>query len=362
MDKSLLQQQLRQDAINTDEITNVPDEELEPLFERLLQRYAVGSGVGGMQTKVLARTMVRNDKVDRLTMNSPKHMVKTSGNEYPYLSLNEHLCLKVADKAGLGVPRRILSGNGEVLILERFDLRPDGGRYHFEDGCVLQARRADDKYKISMEKLTKSLLAAVSATNRQAAAKELFTLAVVNTLVRNGDAHAKNFAIVYDRPENVGLTKAFDITTTAAYSLYRHDKPALTLHNKNSWPSERDLIRYGREHCRLNDRDCRKVIQDAIGAVTETGKTIPKEIEEHPGSEHVLSAMAHCWNDAIKSLYFKKDGQKAARKTELDYVVADLTDRYGDPYRNQKDRDERVHTMRAESPLASMNAGRTQTR
>ena len=118
----------------------------------------------------------------------------------------------------------------------------------------------------------------------------------------------------------------------------------------------RDLIRYGREHCRLNDRDCRKVIQDVIGAVTETGKTIPKEIEEHPGSEHVLNAMAHCWNDAVKSLYFKKDGQKADCKTELDYVVADLTDRYGDPYRNQKDRDERVRTMRAESPLAGMTA------
>ena len=357
LDKWLLQQQQQQDVIDSGEITGVTDEELEPLFERLLQEYAVGSGVSGMQTKVLAKTMTKSKgNPGRTAFTMPGHIVKTSDSKYPYLPLNEDLCLKVAAKAGLDVPGRVVSDNGEVLIIKRFDLKPGGGRYCLEDGCTMLGRPADDKYSISMEKMTGTILLAVSGLNRLKTARSLFTLAVVNALVRNSDAHAKNFAVIYDKPDKAKLSKVFDINTTAAYALLRDDEPAMMMHSNKNWPMEKDLIRYGREQCQLENRECRAIIQKTIDAVTEVGKSIPAVIEQYPGSEHVLSAMVHCWNDAIKSLHFRKDKEKTAIKTDLDDVEASLVASYGDPYRNQKDRDERIKNMSAKQDASVMYA------
>ena len=136
--------------------------------------------------------------------------------------------------------------------------------------------------------------------------------------------------------------KAYDITTTSAYRLFRRDEPALLMNSAKRWPTEKELITFGRKHCMLDDRVCREILKTVIRAVTKVGKTIPDEIKAHPGSEHVLSAMVVQWNDAIKSLYFKKDGQKKTCKTELDDVERALIDRYGDPYKNQKDRKDRL--------------------
>ena len=341
LENSLVQHQKQQDAINTEDITGVTDPELESLFEDLLDRYAIGSGVSGVQPKVLAKTLVGSaNNPDKMTLRSPGHIVKTSDNDLPFLSLNEHLCLKVAMRVGLDVPRRVLSDNGEVLILKRFDINRQGGRYHVEDGCVLLTKPANGRYDSSLEKLVGALLATIPRDKRLASAKVLFTQVVLNTLVRNGDGHLKNFMILYDRPENARLSKVFDITTTAAY--IRKDEQALVLNGSKNWPSEKDLIRLGRERCGLEQRDCRQIIQKTIEAVKAVGKRIPNEIEKYPGSEHVLTAMVQQWNGAIKSLYAKKTKDIAAIRTELDDVESALITRYGDPYQNQKDRKTRL--------------------
>lgn len=344
--KLLAQHQQQQDAIDSGEITRVSDSELESLFERLLDRYAIGSGVGGVQPKVLARTMVRSSgNPDKMALRTPGHIVKTSDDDLPFLCLNEHLCLKVAMRAGLDVPSRVLSDNGEALILERFDIKP-GGHYHVEDGCVLLGKPAKDRYEGSMEKLVGALLTSIPDDRRRAASRSLFTQVVVNTLVRNGDAHLKNFAILYDSPGNARLTKVFDITTTAAYDLFGKDLQALTLNGTRNWPSQKDIIRLGRDRCRLEERECREIMEKAITAITTIGKTVPDEIEKYPGSEHVLGAMLQQWNGAVKSLRAGKPKETAAVKTELDGTEQALLASYGDPCLNQKDRKERLRGTR----------------
>ena len=320
------------------------------LFEGLLRRFAEGSGIGGMQPKVLAQT-----QTDRFTVSSPKHIIKTSDGDHPYLALNETLCLRVAAEAGLTVPAHTLANNGETLILERFDIKEDGRHYNLEDGCVLQGRPGADKYDVSMEKLTQSLLGVVSGRARLESAQTLFTQVVVNTLVRNGDAHAKNFAVLYDTPDEVALSRVYDITTTRAYVNYRDDLPAMMMHNKKSWPMEKDLLRYGRESCQLQERECRAIIQTVIKAVTTVGRTLPQEAAARPAAAPVLVAMVACWNDAIKSLYFKKDGQKQAYVTELDATEKALLAQYGDPYRAQKNALDSNNPLRPESALAGMS-------
>ena len=342
LDKVLTQHQQQQDTIDSTEITRVSDSELESLFDRLLDRYAIGSGVGGVQPKVLARTMVKSSgNPDKMTFRTRGHIVKTSDDDLPFLCLNEHLCLKVAMRAGLDVPHRTLSDNGEVLILRRFDVK-QGGHYHVEDGCVLLGKPAKDRYEGSMEKLAGALLTSIPDSKRRDAAKSLFTQVVVNTLLRNGDAHLKNFSILYNSPGNARLTKVYDITTTAAYGLFGKDLQAMMLNGTKNWPSQKDLIRFGRDRCKLEERECREIMETTISAVISEGKTIPEQIQKYPGSEHVLGAMLFQWNGAIKSLRAAKPKEAATIKTALDETEQALRDRYGDPYLNQKNRKDRV--------------------
>jgi serine/threonine-protein kinase HipA len=72
-------------------------------------------------------------------------------NEFPQLAANEYFCLKVAERCGLEVPRCRLAEDGMALVVDRFDLRPDGTYRGFEDFCVLNARRTDEKYRGSYE-------------------------------------------------------------------------------------------------------------------------------------------------------------------------------------------------------------------
>ena len=55
------------------------------------------------------------------------HIVKFwEPNEFPQLAANEYLCLKAAERCGLDVPRYRLAEDGMALVVDRFDLRPDG--------------------------------------------------------------------------------------------------------------------------------------------------------------------------------------------------------------------------------------------
>ena len=194
-----------------------------------------------------------------------------------------------------------------------------------------------------MEKLAGALLTGIPDNLRRDAAKSLFTQVVVNTLLRNGDAHLKNFAILYDSPAMARLSKVFDITTTAAYPpLFGKDLQAMMLNGTKNWPSQKDLIRFGRERCMLEERDCWEIMEKAIRAVTAVGKTMPEQIAKYPGSEHVLGAMLSQWNGAIKSLRAAKPKEAATIKTALDETEQALRDRYGDPYLNQTDRNDRL--------------------
>ena len=74
-------------------------------------------------------------------------------NEYPQLAANEYFCLKVAEKCGLDVPRFSLAEDASALVIDRFDLRPDGTYRGFEDFCVLNARRTDEKYQRQLRDL-----------------------------------------------------------------------------------------------------------------------------------------------------------------------------------------------------------------
>ena len=132
-----------------------------------------------------------------------------------------------------------------ALVVDRFDLRPDGTYRGFEDFCVLNARRTTEKYRGSYEtSVMKRFQQFANSPTVLADVEKLFTLIVLNCALRNGDAHLKNFGIVYD--DMLGearLAPVYDLVTTAIY--LPKDSLALTLNGTTQWPGNKVLRRLG---------------------------------------------------------------------------------------------------------------------
>ena len=70
--------------------------------------------------------------------------------------------------------------------------------------------------------------------------EKLFTLIALNCALRNGDAHLKNFGIVYDDVQGEArLAPVYDLVTTSVY--LPKDSLALTLNGTTRWPTAKEL-------------------------------------------------------------------------------------------------------------------------
>ncbi len=90
--------------------------------------------------------------------------------------------------ADLRVPPHHLAEDEPALVIDRFDLRLDGTYRGFEDFCVLNARRTEDKYRGSYEtSVMKRFAQFANSSHVNEDIEKLFTLITLNCALRNGD-------------------------------------------------------------------------------------------------------------------------------------------------------------------------------
>lgn len=273
-----------------EDLLTYPD--TKELFHELLNRYALRSGVSGMQPKVLL------DATERGTLSSSGYIVKTWGSDFPQLAANEYFCMTAAKKAGLPVPEFHLADNGGLFIMRRFDQTPDGKFIGLEDMCSLQALGTAQKYRGTYERAAKSLKNFVSGEFLPAARQQFFATLVLSSMVKNGDAHLKNFAVLY--PSLTGPIKmapVFDIVTTTAY--LRHDVPALSLAGGKKWWPSKMLERFAMAHLLLPIGEINRTIERLADAVMDTRRLIPDYIADHPEFSEVGENMMDIWEDGV---------------------------------------------------------------
>ena len=242
----------------------------EALFEELVSRFALNSPLSGVQPKVLAKVR------DKVTLPLQEYIVKSWGEEYPHLALNEFYCMKVLKQAGICVPEFYLSGDNKLFIMKRFDIKDDGSYLGFEDMCVLQARQADEKYEGSYESITKSIKTFVSPKHKKKALRNFFKMMVINKLVQNGDAHLKNFGVLYENIHDIWLAPAYDVVCTTIY--IPKDIPALHLLGSKKWWSKAFLLRFGKESCELNASEANTLYDECIEAINTVSSEINARI------------------------------------------------------------------------------------
>ena len=229
------------------------------VFDELVQAYlSTGAGIAGMQPKIMVP--------DRPTIAIPTLIVKTASSAYPGLAANEFMCLTAAAKAGILTPRFDLSHDGQMLVLDRFDIEPDGTRLGFEDVAALMGLRvrdvlSDRKYRGSYETVAQ-LLQYLQLPSENL--RRFFEQVALTVMVRNGDGHLKNFGLLYRTPGDVWLAPLFDVVTTSIYRYQQYaggpDLEDRTLALKlfagrgqtRAYPTTQELLRFGREICGVN--------------------------------------------------------------------------------------------------------------
>jgi len=273
------------------------------LFRYLLEKFAAFSGISGVQPKIL----VRDEKAfadmestgHRLSQShkGATHIVKMwEPNEYPQLAANEYFCLEVARKCGLDVPPCRLAEDAMALVIDRFDLRMDGTYRGFEDFCALNARRTDEKYRGSYEtSVLKRFGQFANSMHLNADIEKLFTLIALNSALRNGDAHLKNFGIIYEDVQGEArLAPAYDLVTTSVY--LPNDSMALTLNGTTKWPSAKELQRLGETRLGASPAAIRQILEHINSAMAKTAEEIRAYITDHSEFEEIGNRILHEWD------------------------------------------------------------------
>lgn len=242
------------------------------LYDYLLATFAEQSGISGVQPKVMIRASEGKSAALKGSQSpslvSPTHIVKLwDANEYPELAANEFFCLSAARKAGLATPDFELSDDGAALVIDRFDLT-GRGYLGFEDFCVLNGLGASSKYRGGYEtRIFKRAREFLPAQETSAALRVLFRVTVFNCAIRNGDAHMKNFGVVYDDVDGaLRLAPAYDLVTTTAY--IPKDAMALTLDGSTDWPTPERLRRLGQIRADLTAREVAAVFEETADALS----------------------------------------------------------------------------------------------
>jgi serine/threonine-protein kinase HipA len=265
------------------------------LFHELVKRYALRSGISGVQPKVML------DASERGTLTSTGYIVKSWGSDYQYLAANEYFCMTAAKRAGLSTPEFFLSNNGGLFIMRRFDITPEGSAIGFEDLCSLQALGTAQKYSSSYERVAKSISSFVSGSRLMTAREQLFSTLVLSVMLRNGDAHLKNFGVLYAAPQNiVELAPVYDVVTTTVY--IAKDVPALTIGGTKKWWPRKMLEQFAIAHLSLSAATVSDIFNRLADGVTETRKLIPGYIADHPEFREIGERMMDAWNKGVNGL------------------------------------------------------------
>ena len=274
--------------LKLDDILNTSSQNL---FDELLERFAIRSGVSGVQPKLLLQAH------DKTTMKFEHFIVKSWEENYPNLALNEYFCMKACSYAGLPTPEFYISDDFKMFIIKRFDIQDD--KYlGFEDMCVLTARNTSQKYDGSYEECVRVIKDIVSAKKRKESLKIFFKAMIMNHLLKNGDGHLKNYGILYENDfEDSSLAPIYDVITTTVY--LKNDIPALRLSDGKLWWKEKTYKTFAKQSCGLSNSEYNLILEECKEAIIKTKKEINQFQQEQADVQEFLENLTVCWSETI---------------------------------------------------------------
>lgn len=215
--------------VTTDEQTEIPHDARREVLARPSQtdgkdlwRFSL-AGVG-LKFSMLA-------KGDRFTApafgDGGDWIVKLPDPTFVGVPQNEFLMMTLAARVGLDVPSIRLVHRDELDLpdgvwfsteeyayaIQRFDRTANRCRVHIEDFAQVRGLYPQDKYTGTFE----TLAALIFRRHDLISLREFARRLAFNVLIGNGDAHLKNWSLIYTNPRIPRLSPAYDLVCTAIY-------------------------------------------------------------------------------------------------------------------------------------------------
>lgn len=180
--------------------------------------------ISGAQEKYAA--CIKNNQISLSTEKDlTTHIVKPAPlakiSYRKQIPANEHLTMLIAKQVyGIDTAANGLcfsSDDQVVYITKRYDVQANGTKLRQEDFCALLERSEetdgkDFKYQGSYEDMAKIIKRYIPAW--PVALERFFRLVVFNYIFANGDAHLKNFSVLYREDGDLQLAPAYDLINT----------------------------------------------------------------------------------------------------------------------------------------------------
>lgn len=134
----------------------------------------------------------------------------------------------------------------------------------------------------------------ISASRPQKGADSKFR----NCALRNGDAHLKNFGILYEDVEGEArLAPVYDLVTTSVY--LPSDSMALTLNGTTKWANARELQRLGETRLGVALARVRAILERVADAIASTSADLRAYRKQNPEFEDVGHRMLQEWEKGV---------------------------------------------------------------
>jgi len=223
-------------------------------------------------------------------------IIKTPSTRHKHVPLNEYTAMSLAALAGVDIPDIKLVELNKLdnlphinlpdeklaFAIKRFD-REDNTRIHMEDFAQVLVKYPHKKYdSANYEQIGKVIynFSGDGLSDAQQLARRL----LVNILLANGDAHLKNWSLLYQDQVMPRLSPAYDIVTTSVY-IDNETQFALNLGKTKEWFSvTEDTFQYWANTSGIPWRAIKPHIADTMEKVRtlwpEALKNLPMD-EEH---------------------------------------------------------------------------------
>jgi serine/threonine-protein kinase HipA len=173
-------------------------------------------------------------------------IVKTPSTKHKDVPLNEFTAMTLASMAGVDVPEMKLVEIDKLdnlppvnlpdeklaFAIKRFD-RNEAQRIHMEDFAQVLVKYPHEKYNAASYEQIGKILYDFSGDGL-ADAQQFARRLLVNILLANGDAHLKNWSLLYSDQITPRLSPAYDIVTTNVY-IENERRYALNLGQTKEW-------------------------------------------------------------------------------------------------------------------------------
>ncbi|GAA4885124.1 type II toxin-antitoxin system HipA family toxin [Ferrimonas pelagia] len=219
-------------------------------------------------------------------------IVKTPSTNHPFVPANEYTAMRLAESVGVRIPDidlAPLSAVGELpniqlpqeqhaYLIHRFD-RHGTQRIHTEDFAQITEQYAREKYeKVNYQQMLLIMRSLMDADAFREDMEEFVRRLVVNILVGNGDAHLKNWTLIYSNGTRPRLSPAYDIVSTVVYIQNEQDF-ALKLMGTKRW-YDVSLVQFKALAKELGIRPTlmQKIVKDTVAKAREIWPTLLAEL------------------------------------------------------------------------------------